>query len=143
MVRFFGKGFDEYDRFYEAFLSQVVQLQKKGVPLSPLIKDFLDAPGNADDMNVAVKRENKVFTFFSSKWSFSGTPWALFDHTTDPEERENLFSSCDREHQATINDLQRYKQKLTVACQNNAQSEEKKELDREEKIKRLKALGYL
>jgi arylsulfatase A-like enzyme len=63
-----------------------------------------------------------------------------FDLARDPEERHDLFDPADEHHQRALASLKRYKARLVDAWRHGPVTTG---LEEEERIRRLKALGYL
>ncbi len=129
--------------FYAAVRNRIVRLQKKGVPPSPLEEKMLRSPGARKNMDVAVKYENTIFKLYFSGENRPQKQAVMFHHAVDPEERRNRFDPSNARHQAVMNDLKQYRQRLTGAYRHQQQDDGKDGLERQEKIKRLKELGYI
>ena len=65
-----------------------------------------------------------------------------FDLGNDPAERRNLFDHKDKYHQEVLDKLKQYKGRLVSACRLKYSTIEPR-IPEAERIKRLKALGYI
>ena len=67
---------------------------------------------------------------------------ALFDLAADPQERDNLFDASSPDHGQLVDRLVAYKRRL-VAAYLRKPPDEGNGLSEEERLERLRALGYI
>jgi len=93
-------------------------------------------------MWVSVRIGNMVFKwakFDPGREDFA--PFA-FDLVNDPEERKNLFDHKDKHHQEVMDKLKAYKRALVSTCYQKY-STRGPGIPEDERIRRLRSLGYI
>lgn len=93
-------------------------------------------------MWVRVKKGDVVYKYAKFDPDREDFAPSAFDHAKDPAERTDLFDQKNDEHLAILADLKKYKQNLVETCRlkySNLDSG----IPEEERLRRLKSLGYI
>ena len=95
-------------------------------------------------MWVAVRQENLVYKIAKFDLQKPVFKPAVFNLEEDPEERRNLYDSENPRQAKILGDLMEYKQNLVAAYDRKMEGKRNStDIDREEKLRRLRSLGYI
>ena len=116
----------------------------KRFPVQKLIGQFVARYYPGPDMIftwVAVRKDDTVWKYRpirDRKFEFQA-----FDLQKDPTEANNIFNAGDPQHQEMAEQLKQYKESLVDAWQRGRTNQNPDEMDAEERLKRLRDMGYV